>query len=357
MGKTMNVFIIETPHQLLNAIEAKHTLNISPSFLVIILLEEYPASAYQPLISENEWDRIEYVASTTPAESALARTIKDATWERARGYYQTYELYRLRNRLDKIANSIANVDKLFIGNYWREYMRHFGNVLDHRELYVLDDGTATLGLNDARRNQGVKNMQFKLKLAKMSAIEKFLGLRSAAARNLIYFTTYNLDLPPGDCAIANDYRYLRSASETAGRVDDIFFLGQTLMQEGLSHEGYIEYVRKVKSYFKGEKLIYIPHKLEPEARVRIIEQELGLPIRRFGVPIEFQLTINKTMPKILASFCSSALENCRIIFKNTLKIKSFYIRSEDFAANPDFIASIYSYYEKMSGPCFEVVRV
>jgi hypothetical protein len=353
----MNVFIIETPHQLLNAIEAKHSLNISPSFIIIILLEGYPANAYQPLISANEWDRIEYVSSTTPAESVLARTIQDAPWERARGYYQTYELYRLRKRLDKIAKSIMNVDKLFIGNYWRQYMRHFGNVLDHRELYVLDDGTATLGLNDARKNQSAKEAQLNLKRVKMNAIDKLLGLRPVAARNLIYFTTYNLDLPPGDRAIANDYRYLRSASETTDRLDDVFFLGQTLMQEGPSHEAYIKYIRKVKSYFKGEKLFYIPHKLEPEARVRIIEQELALSIKRFGVPIEFQLTINKTMPKILASFYSSALENCRIIFKNSLKIKSFYIKFEDFAANPDLIASIYSYYEKMSGPYFEVVHL
>jgi len=346
----MNVFMVETPHQLLNAIEAKNRFPRKDNHLVVVLSDEYTVRAYEPLINAGEWTRVHYVESKTDPRRGLGKWLKRHPSARIRGYYMIYELSLLRKNLTEIGRSLIRADDVFLGNYSVDYMRHFSNIIEHDTLYLLDDGTSTIFINKARKEafqEGFKD----------SVINAITGLKTGQSEQVTFFTTYDLDVKQGDSLVKNDYRYLRELAASATRTDEIYFLGMTLIVEGLSRERYMEYLRKVLKYFCDEKIVYVPHKLEPPDKVEYIRDQMGLTVRKFPVPIEYQLTMGGTVPKMLASFCCSALENCRVIFGPELPIKSFYIDPEHCPHLSEFVSDIYCYFESKSSPHFEVVRL
>ena len=73
----------------------------------------------------------------------------------------------------------------------------------------------------------------------------------------------------------------------------------------------------------GKELLYVAHRREDHSLLNKIQQDLGFRITRFDYPIEYQIAFIGPRPAILASFISSALENCRQIFKDSMKIVSF----------------------------------
>ena len=355
----MNVYLVETPHQLLNAIEAKHALELQNNLLLVITLEEYPREAYEPLIMGGEWQEVRFLPTCIENRVAVARYLKDHPSERVQGYFNTYELRELRKLLDRHASALSRVENLFLGNYFRTYMRHFGNVVNPRRLCLLDDGTVTLSIHAMRERMhaGCGTYSLDTPSFRKELVTRLLGYRGRQAASLTFFTTYDLAMSNSDRIIRNEYRYFRQKAMSAAHGDEVFFLGMTMISEGCTDELYLECLEKVVRHFAGEKIVYIPHKCEPPERVERLRKALGLTVRRFDVPIEYQLCVRGPLPRVLASFFSSALENCRVIFGPHLDIKSFRIDPALFPLKPDFVRKVYNYYQSKSGRHFEVIRL
>lgn len=352
----MNVFMIETSHQLLNAIEAKHRLGLQDCRLVIMVHQAYPRGAYEVLVDREEWTAVHYVKRVEEPVDPSSFWFRFSGSDRMRGYFATLQLRKLRQQLDALARSMGEAERIFLGNYWVEYMRHFANVLPHERVWLLDDGTATLLINDRRRQGRPLDKLDSFQRMKVRLIDRAIGMRTCQERGVTFFTIYELESRAEDQVFSHDYAYLRSVAEGGEASDEVFFLGQTLIDEGLSRGDYMDYLKKVLDYFAGEKLVYVAHKGEPADKVAYIENELGVPVRRFGVPIEYQLTVRRSKPKLLASFCSSALENCRVIFGDELQIRSFYIDPARCKSDTGLIGGIYDYYRSKAGPAFKVVQ-
>jgi hypothetical protein len=353
----MNVFLVETPHQLLNAMEAKSYFRLVDNNLIVIIKEEYSKDSYARLVAPNEWKSVFYVPVKGDPESGFLRNLRDHRIDRIRGYYRTYELYLLRKALDRLSASMGKVERIFVGNYWMEYMRHFANVTSHKELCLLDDGTGTLLINKMRRERWFQGNDKNRAAIAQGIINSAIGLKDRHIEDVTFFTIYELEVRPGDSVVKHDYPYLRQKASERPLEDAVYFLGMTLIDEGLSQEAYLDHLRRVKNHFNNENFVYVQHRGEPAEKLKIIKRQLNLEMRKFDVPIEYQISVLGGRPKILASFCSSALENCRIIFGDLLDIKAFYIDPEDCPLRPDFIKDIYAYYGSKAGPKFEVIRV
>jgi hypothetical protein len=102
-------------------------------------------------------------------------------------------------------------------------------------------------------------------------------------------------------------------------------------------------------------VIYLPHKRESADKVRLVEETFGFGVKRFGVPIEYQMSVRGTRPRVLASFFSSALENSRVIFGPLMQIKCFLMDPVDFPTRRDYVSVIYKYYESKQCEHFSVV--
>lgn len=352
----MNVFLVETPHQLLNAMEAKKFFRLSENHLLVIIKEEYSIDSFKRLVDDTYWESVTYFPIKINPKSGLLRKLQDHRVDRIRGYYSNYLLYLLRKKLDSLSKSIGCADRIFLGNYWIEYMRHFANVTPHKELCLLDDGTTTLLINKFRKEKCFQRNGHHLTGFKQALINSAICFKDRHIENVTFFTIYDLDVRPSDRLVKHDYPYLRQKGSERPVEDAVYFIGMTLIDEGLSQESYLNYLRRVMRYFTDEKIVYVQHREEPEERLEIIRHEIKLEIRKFEMPIEYHISGFGKRPKILASFCSSALEKCRIIFGDIMDIKAFFIDPLDCPLRPEFIRDIYAYYESRENCHFKVIR-
>ena len=352
-----SVVIVETPLQMLNAIEASFSLNLGNTILVIITSPPFPEEVFRPLLAFTKWHRIIFFHLIHHApvfnSSILGKTIS----ERLNEYLKECRQLAKRRKFDNLIKPMANVENLVIGNYLSGYMRHCANRLRPRHLYLIDDGTDTLRVAKLRTEQEVHDDE-----GQLSCFRKFKNIIRASfvdwdirqASSLTFFTSYNLGLKPGDRLVRNEYSFFRSMLKQSELRNEVYFLGQPLAEDGyLYKEEYLSYISKIAQYYGGRKLIYVTHKRESSQMIDAI-RKMGLPVTSFRLPIEVQL-LQDGMPSELASFFCSALDNCRMIFGDKLSIKAFRIEQGKFFAGCEFVQDIYDYISKNVGPNFEIV--
>ena len=362
----VNVFLIETPFQLLNAIEAKNYFELANNHLVIRLGVGLTREAFEPLIKQGDWDRVQYVTLEYENLEFESRLLGKKLSDRVRGYRYEYQQYANRRKLDAIMNSFGRVKNIFLGNYlkdWKQYMRHFANNLRYESLYLLDDGTDIIQVNNERKNAPLAKYNTKRPGSWFSRIkamyhETIIDWNDKDAERVTFFTAYDLEVRDGDLLIRNEYRYLRKIAANTVPSDEILFLGQCLVEDRyMKDEFYLDYLRRIKEYFAGEKLVYVPHPRESSEIIDKIKKSLKLEIKRIHVPIEYEISIRGNAPKVLASFFCSALENCRVILGQHIKIKAFYLAPEHLLRLHANVRNIYEYFENNADADFEIVKL
>lgn len=366
-----NVFVVDTIFQLLNAIEAANSLNMSNNHLVIINPEGQVSRSFRSLINEKDWVKVHYVSLIIDTERCKYRIFGPSAAESIRKWYGRYLHFRRMRRVANIIKKLKEVNNLFIGHYWLEYkyfMRHFANKLKHQTLYLLDDGTDTIDINNKRKLSNIPqcgasttvgtDSERLLKKIENHFRKKYWNWNTAEAESVTFFTTYDINVRDGDHIIKNEYNYLRSLISRTTQIDEVYFLGDCLVDDKYMSEGQlIKYLQHAKTYFGNENIKYVPHPRESLKMIERVKEVVGFEIKKIDVPIEVELVLKGPIPKILASFCSSALESCSNIFGNRIRIVSFYLYPEHLLWQRDIIEGIYEYYKKKINSNFEIIRL
>jgi hypothetical protein len=350
----MDIYVIDTPLQLLNAIEARHHFASERSLLVILTSPPFPKRLFAALIDGQLWDAFIWVQirDQSPAVNAVAR--KSLFRRKGAEYYEYFRQFRRRQRLNEIARSHGRVKKLFVGNYFQEYMRHFANQVDCEELLLLDDGTDALRVNEARRQlTGTAEGGAVVKLK--SAVHRLLhDWNSRQAASVTFFTVYDIASKSGDRVVRNEYRHLRASVADLPAADHVLFLGQCLVDDGwMSEENYLAHLTKVGNYYQGRRLVYVRHPRESESIIGAVRCRLNWEVVRYNLPIECQLA-REGAPNEIASFFCSALDNCRLIFGQRLQVTAFYVDPEDLICCREFVTQMYAYWRKRADSHFRV---
>jgi len=366
----MNAFLIGSPLQLLNATEAKLHFGLTDNHLVILLGLGYAQERhmFEHLASRQEWETIRYVKLRANHVEFRSRLI-GAYWSgKVTKYWNLYRQYMNRADFDAVARSMSAADNLFVGNYLRDcelYMRHLPNALPHKKLYLLDDGTDVIKVNNERRRQadtsgaaaGSLLAGSPWKRLKRRVLKRFVEWDVQEAGRITFFTVYDLDARHGDEVVKHDYRHLRNRVTHADHGDHVLFVGQCLVEDKyVERQVYFRYLREVRSYFEGRDVVYVPHPREWPETTSYISEHLGFRIEKPDVPIEWHLATVAKRPAILASFFCSALTNCVAIFGPLLNVKAFYIRGDDILKWSDFVEDVYRHFESKVSEHFELVK-
>ena len=349
----MNLFLLETPHQLMNALEARQRFPAKDNAAAIVLLKSYTKASFSPLLEDFSWTHTSWMIRRPSSTVQSHDRFITATVKRLAACRSDY---LLRRQVDALAESMRSVSRLFLGNYNVGYMRHLAHRLADAEAVVLDDGTATLAIAKHRRESRFRDRLSFMDTERSRLREKWAGLYTRSLPKITFFTTYDLDVEAPDAVMKNDYAFFRKMAAKHEPLDEVFFLGQPMVEEGfIRRDLFFSELRRVKEHFKNDHLIYLPHKREEAEKVDAIERDLGFGIRRFDVPIEYQMAVRGTRPRVLASFFSSALENSRIIFGPLMPIKCFRLNADDFPTRRDYVSLIYSHYASKQGEHFEMI--
>ncbi len=352
-----SVIIVETPLQLLNAIEASFSLNLSNITLVIVTSPPFPKEVFSPILAFAKWKQIEFlyvVHNYSPLKlSFLGRAVSEQLNE----YVKECRQAAKRRRFDRLAKRLVNVDTLVLGSYLSGYMRHLANKLRPRKLYLVDDGTDTLRVSNLRREQavpeGIQQLPYWRKLKNLIRTS-FVDWDTRQADSATFFTSYKLTLIPEDTLIRNDHSFLKSMLNHSGVLSEVYFLGQPLVEDGyLQREDYLAYISRISQYYRSRTLIYVTHKRESQQMIDAV-RNMGLQVRTFNLPIELQI-LQGGIPSELASFFCSALDNCFLIFGDNLSIKAFRIQPKHLNPGCEFVQDIYDHFSRNVGPNFNIV--
>jgi hypothetical protein len=363
----MNLFFIGTPLQLLNAIEARDVFGFEDNHLVIAQdLHFCPKTdVFQRLIRWPEWKSVRYITLYKTSLTVPSTFIGKFAARKLSNLFYKYHQYRNKSRLQSVARFFPSVDNLVLGNYHSDQFRHFPNLVQYKSLCMVDDGTDVLyishhrqkdpspiGLAQPLHSQASGWNRFR------SNINESLKWNDRQADNITFFSAYNITVGSGDRIVKNDYRYFKRQLAPTVRHESCLFLGQCLVRDGyLDEETYLRYLEGVRAYFLNEEIIYVPHPRESERAVDHVRRRLGFAIRRFELPIEWQIRSDPVRPAVLASFFCSALVTCAAIFQREFKLKAFYLDPKDVLKWPEFVEQTYRHFSSQTDPMIEVVRL
>jgi hypothetical protein len=252
---------------------------------------------------------------------------------------------------------ISNVDLVFIGEIRSWYMRQYCNILKNKGCYLLDDGTATITMQEILiKNQSyymLKSFKFKIKLLFNYLIlllffRRFYRLNS----NINLFTCFNIEKCFSEQIIdKHNFSYLKSVASKKRILPSIayFFGGVEDSENILAEEILFNELIKVKKYYdsQGISMIYIPHRREKSQKIRKIREAIGCKILYFSYPAEVEFILTHEMPEYIGSFCSTALYTVSIMFDYKNKSLAFYLPLEKMSSiNRKELGMLYREYKK-----------
>jgi len=353
-----NIFLIKTPLQLLNAIEARNFFNYSIDDCVLVVMGDRKS---QPQIlnlvnAVNEWGKVVDLNDVDLFSRDPFKKNKYKFLEiiQKNKFFKKSFFYIIR--LNKISNFLSNVECIFIGYTQYAYMTHFVNVTEHKKLFFLDDGNGTVEWAKKRRGRiaPISNMNFKGKL-KLYAKRFFQGIKDEEKEGGCFFSAYDISPSNRYQSIKNNFSYLRSKVVSLPAIDKVYFIGSPLSEVGIvSHKYYMDHLEKISKYFHNKELVYIAHRRDSLEKRAYIEKNLKMEVVLFDYPVEYQLAFIGPRPVVLASFFSAALDSCRLIFGEKLNIVSFRV---DAVNSPQrgSINDIYASYESIINKNFSVI--
>ena len=359
-----NVFLLKSPLQLLNAIEARRHFGLLPGECLLILVADRKSQGQLiNMIEAGEaWGGIVSLPSSKLSPVISSFQPGDSLQRFGRRYplfgKPMFSVLKLRI----LAQRYRKVESVFIGDQKNALMRHFSNLAATEDVVALDDGTATIKYarercagEDGRPSRLGKRLGRFLKYL-------FFGLRDAAPEKLTFFSVYSVVLPQKDHLVLNDYSYLRKNIAAIKTTQEVYFLGAPLVESGvLSEDQYLWHLTEAQRCLGGQSVIYVRHRREDPERVRRIGHKLGWETTLFDFPIEYQLSQQGPRPEKLVSFFSSALENCRLIFGDMMQIVAFRLSPEQMTCKgtpeAERVEMVYRHYEGCQSPSFQVVRL
>jgi hypothetical protein len=337
--------LVFSPFQMLNAIEARHSLQEPEDECHLIYcrgVSDLNAEQTRSMIRPEDWSSVHYI----PDRESV------------------FTLRRRSFALERIWKSIQPMDRLYLGHFGFSLGRHLANTFQPNETVVLDDGTAShrtyhnrFAETQAAGGRSVHPMK------RMSVIKWLkrclLHVDSAPPRHVTFFSIYDHPTHSCDRKIANDYQHLRT--KVRGTLDQktVYFLGGCLVELGIvSDETYERGLLAARERYIDSSVCYVPHRREATERLVRIAELTGWRVLQLPVPVELHLIEATRLPGILASFYSTALDSCHTLFSALgLKIEAHVIPESEIldVDQAEFIRTVYSYYRKHYSSGFKMV--
>jgi hypothetical protein len=350
------VFLVKSPLQFLNALEARHAFGLAADECLLVLMADRKSRNQLSALVENDnsgWFGVQWLAQ---APLRMAPGQKGEA-PRPLPFWRNdiFNIFKLRS----LARASGALGYVFVGDAGNPAMRHFASCARTAEVVLLDDGVATIKYARWRFSgtwgEGIRRSKKINQFLKRA----LLGLRDSLPAHLTFFSVYNFEVLDSDRHVSNQFSYLREKSAALALNDDVFFLGGPLVEAGiLQEEEYFWHLQRACEYLSGASVRYVAHRRENPERIKRIEKTFGWQSVLFDYPIEYQLACVGPRPSLLASFISSALENCQTVFGDDLPIVSFRFNPEHFSAQDTTkgrdVGAVYERYLASSGSAFVV---
>lgn len=319
-----NFYIVESPTQLLSAIEAK-SINAGNHILIV---------------NYGQNDRLEN-------ENQIKKLVNSTSW---------LYVYRVRALNNKYLNLLLMFyylcqfrlkfkrenTKVYLGEYRNLFFCLMAKALSKRKIILLDDGAVTIMLQRKffGKGRGLKTY--------------FKGTRSYKIL-LIYSRLFSFDFddtPPDLFSVFDLDEWLYSSQSNmrvkgtpaiVDTLDEFYFFGAKYSEAGLlSLEVEIKLLKSAFDYCYKEyerKITYIAHRDDSNEKLEIIKT-LGVEVKYLGEPCEDYFKKNQCAPKYIGGFYTTSLISLTALFHidNVLSFDlSNHLTTETAKGNVEYI--------------------
>ena len=273
-----SVFIVSSPLQLMNCLEARYRYRVNKSYLLVFLIEAGESvPQYENLVSMEEWEKVIYLESPAGAKGLMT-------------FPKDFKV--------SVSDLISeNIEYLFVGEYRSPYVNHMVNFFDANKVILVDDGMAVLNYENFFRSRSIyKRLR--------RTLYYMVGYK-AGAFSYCQFSAFYLER---SSAVVNDYRWLKRGKKNYALSDDVWFLGQPLVELAImSPQNWMLYIEKVMRRYKRGRFCYVMHRRNDSSFIEAASQKLGFKCIRFDRPIELEFLELKTIPHEVITAYSTAI--------------------------------------------------
>lgn len=322
----MEIFIIQSPLQYINAIAAKRYYNLKTDKTILIIVYNNNKENVKQLkfIKKNDFE----------------------TWKKKIEVYTNGKFNIWLNLKKVIRENLSNeINKVYLGNYKNAIFRDVANRF-FDNITVLDDGAASIMVyNQLSKQKGkLNNTDNKIK----HLVMKMIGFNSYPEKKVTMFSVYN-ELKNNEWVEIdyNNYGVFKKEINRNSVQKYVVVLGSPYVEMNImKHNDYINILRKIIDRL-SIPILYIPHRHETLEKVNEVKK-IGFKISRINTSIEFELlNSNLSIPKNIIAFATSALINLNLLLEGKdITIQAIKPNLKKFiGAHKEIYKEVYSYYE------------
>jgi len=347
INDSIDLYMVSTALQLLNAIEAQYHFKTINNVIVLLLYGK----------NKRDSEQLFTYLELFPATKVI---ILD------KGDQKSY--INLNIALLKSINRYQ-YNNFFIG-YFSANLRRLACNVSCNKLYLLDEGTYTIALHDELYNRE-SNTQFnlikkyseqarktRLKKIKFFLYNSFRDFYFKIHRykndfkeiNIGFLTVFKLKQYGNEEIITHSFPKLKMRYDSNvlmqknNNYKPVYFLGQPLEKAlELTEEEYISYINQIIYFYSKQRIdvIYIPHRGETKSTIDKIKKLASENFKILHLKKPFEMYMIEDNPNIyhVSSFFSSALFIVKKLSAE-LKVESFQIEFDEYRR--DDIATIYN---------------
>ena len=313
-----NLFIVRTPLQVINAIEAVNHFNLINNTIVVI--KNKATKQMEKLIDLYRWNEI---ISIDAQKGKMSYFDYINTVNNLKKYKYNYIFFA----------RFGSIQRLIISNTQKN------------KVYYFDDGTDTITMYN---NMLIPNKINQLNFRQLARIRfLFNGLKINIKDNINLFTYFNLKELRNTEVVLNklsffQVKYLSNSKEE----DSLYILGQPLSEKKFVNENvYIEYIKKVISSV-DKKIIYIPHGGESQSTKINALVSGDFKILNIDTPIEFYFLQNNIKPTHVVSFFTTAFFTLKLFYPKSI-FEKIYISEKHILKKQNDIKIHYDFLDEL----------
>lgn len=305
---TRKVFYVESPGQLINAMEGIY--EFQNKWLLIVRFNGNK-------VNDEQLDKVlEFYDARKDAVFSQGNVVKITNFS---AFLKYFTLAIVKNRFKDI----------YVGCHKSKFLKLY-NLLGI-PLYLLDDGIASLVYLNTLNKQ-----------ASNSAKQSF-----NLVRRLSLYTSLPEEQLNGVNFQRHQFSYLKSQAKSIPFENAVHFFGAKYIEANiLTERNYEILLVCVLKYFTGKEVYYIPHRAESRERLSKYES-LGYKIYFPDYPSELELVVRESKPVTVAGFFTASLFTTSLIIPD-VEVVSFEIPQEMAINGSGTLDYIYNFFSRFA---------
>ena len=320
----MYLFLVESPLQLIGALEASRVSGNQQSHFIIRFSGKNG--------NDNQLRKLIKKYSLTRFTTFQMNT---------QGKLRTFKLIYVLTKF--FARYRTQCTRLYLGSFFSLWMRLLSVLLSKQDCWLLDDGTATVWAYDKFFKKG----DFSGGLGRFSFLVgalKLVGFQQDIEPTFNLFTFLTLQPVYGQLIVNHSYelaRELFKGQHAHSVYGQGYFIGSSCSEKNLfSVTDEIALIAKAKAIYddRNMKMVYIAHRHDSETKKAMIHNILKVKVISPDIPIELYFLESNEVPVSVAGFCSTALLTLQVL----LNLNEIYSVVFDFSNLPPEVEAEYS---------------